>query len=207
MNLLAILEGWSSTRRIYLYSEIKSLMTLSKNGDEGSKERLLIKMKPLILSSIKRYYNDYFQYDDLIQEGYEVILNCINNYESSKGVRFLGYVRVQLKYHYLAKYNEETILSLNDSINDAGEEFIEYIESEGFGPLDTVLNGEEKEVLSKGLLNLTERQRQIFIYYYIEKKNMVEISEGLGIAYRTVVNTKVKALEELRKFLNKDFYQ
>lgn len=182
-------------------------MTLSKNGDEGSKERLLIKMKPLILSSIKRYYNDYFQYDDLIQEGYEVILNCINNYESSKGVRFLGYVRVQLKYHYLAKYNEETILSLNDSINDAGEEFIEYIESEGLGPLDTVLNGEEKEVLSKGLLNLTERQRQIFIYYYIEKKNMVEISEGLGIAYRTVVNTKVKALEELRKFLNKDFYQ
>ncbi|MCG4586204.1 hypothetical protein L0P56_11950, partial [Anaerosalibacter bizertensis] len=96
-----------------MYSEIDKLVTLSKKGDRNAKERLIISLKPLVLNSIRRYYNCYSQYDDLIQEGYEIILRTVEDYDDSKGSRFLGYLKLQLKYHYLNKHKEKITLSLN----------------------------------------------------------------------------------------------
>lgn len=186
-----------------MYREIESLVTLGKKGDRSSKEKLLFKLKPLILSSIKRYYNDYSQYDDFIQEGYEIILNCIKNYDNSKETKFLGYVKLQLKYHYLDKHKEKSLLSLNETIDD-GEEFIDYIKDDGFGPLEIAINNQERESLYRGLSSLSKRQREIFISYYIKGMNMVDISKELDISYRTVVNTKTKAVEKMKKIINKN---
>ena len=56
-----------------MYKEIETLLYLSKKGDIKAREKLLIKLNPLIISSIRRYYNKVHLYDDLIQEGYETI--------------------------------------------------------------------------------------------------------------------------------------
>lgn len=186
-----------------MYNEIDKLVTLSKKGDRNAKERLLISLKPLVLSSIRRYYNCYSQYDDLLQEGYEIILRTVEDYDESKGSRFLGYLKLQLKYHYLNKHKEKIILSLNETLDDE-EEFIDLLEDKGFGPLDTIINKEEKEILFKGLSYLSNRQVEVLIYYYIQKMTMVEISEKLGLSYRTVVNTKTKAVDKLKNIINKN---
>ena len=54
-----------------------------KNGNVHKKEELLRKLKPLIIKSIRKYYNDFSQFENLVQQGYEVILkeNIIQNYD------------------------------------------------------------------------------------------------------------------------------
>lgn len=183
-----------------MYREIEELLILSKKGDLESKESLTLKLKPLILSSIRRYYNRIDLYDDLIQEGYEIILRAIEDYDPHRKVNFLGYVKVLLKYHYLDKHKEKQIRSLNAEIDEKGTEIMDLIQGdEGEDPMSKAIDREWKEELLGVLDYLTKRQRDIVVYFYIDKLSIKEISHRLGISYRTVVNTKTVAIKKLRK--------
>lgn len=184
-----------------MYKEIENLVSLSSEGDKNAKEELLLKLKPLIISSIRRYYNNRSCYDDLIQEGYEVILKCVEEHDPLKGATFLGYTKTMLKFHYLNKHKEKIHLSLNERVGDGENEIIDFLEGEEMEILDSIILKEEKRLLLDSLNCLTERQRQVVIYYYIEGKSIGEIAKILGISYRTVVNTKTNSLNKLRKII------
>ena len=180
-----------------MYKEIEELLFFSKKGDKGAKEVLLLKLNPLIISSIRRYYNRIDQYEDLIQEGYETILLAIDNYDLTRGVKFLAYVKAMLKYLYLEKHKEKQHLSLNEPLG--GGEFIDIIEGDEEDPIDIVMKNEETHLLLESLNSLTLRQKQVVIDYYIHKLSIDEIADKLGISYRTVVNTKTQGINKLRK--------
>lgn len=180
-----------------MYKEIEGLLLLSKKGDKKAKETLLLKLNPLIISSIRRYYNRIDQYDDLIQEGYETILQAIENYDPNRGVKFLGYIKTMLKYRYLEKHREKQFLSLNEPLDEG--EFIDFLEGDEEDPIDIVIKKEETNILLESLNCLTERQRQVMVDYYINRLSIGEIADKLGISYRTVVNTKTQGLNKLKK--------
>lgn len=177
-----------------MYEEIEELRELSKSGDNVAREKLLMKLNPLIKSSIKRYYNNYSLYEDLVQEGYETILNCIADFDENRGVNFLGYVKVQLKFLYLNKHKEKRTTSLNETVGEDGVELIDLLEGEEDLLEDYILK-ETREALAKALFKLTERQREVLILFYVKKLSIGEIANKLGISYRTVVNTKTRALD------------
>lgn len=179
-----------------MYKEIEELLLLSKKGDEEAKETLLLKLNPLIISSIRRYYNRIDQYDDLIQEGYETILLAIENYNPTRGVRFLGYTKAMLKYLYLEKHREKEFLSLNNTVDNG--EFIDLLEGNEENPIDIIIKNEETEILFESLNCLTERQKQVVVDYYINRLSIDEIADRLGISYRTVVNTKTQGINKLK---------
>lgn len=182
-----------------MYKEIERLLDLTRKGDKKAKEQLILKLNPLIISSIRRYYNKIDQYDDLIQEGYEIILLSIRNFNPNKKVHFLGYIKTMLKYHYLNKHKERQFLSLNETIEDGETEIIDLIESEEIDPIDNIVNKEEVQLLLGSLNYLTKRQKQIIIEYYINNLSIGEIADRLGISYRTVVNTKTAGINKLKK--------
>lgn len=184
-----------------MYQEIEELLFLSKRGDVRAKEKLLLKLNPLIISSIRKYYNRLDQYDDLIQEGYKTILLAFEEYDPTKGVKFLGYVKTMLKYNYLEKYKERQHLSLNSQMGDG--EFIDFLEGFEKDPMDVALKKEESEILLKGLKELTKRQRQVVVDYYINGLSIQEIAHKLNISYRTVVNIKTQGLSKLKKIIVK----
>lgn len=186
-----------------MYEEIEELRMLSKNGDNTAKETLLLKLNPLILNSIRRYYNNYSQHSDLVQEGYETTLKCIVEFDENRGVNFLGYVKVQLKFLYLNKHKEKRTFSLNETVGDDGAELIDLLEGEE-NPLEECILKETKEALVKALFKLTERQREVLILFYVKKLSIGEIAKKLGISYRTVVNTKTRALELCKVYLSVD---
>ncbi len=186
-----------------MYREIEELLKESKKGDMKSKEKLLLKLNPLIISSIRRYYNRTELYDDLIQEGYEVVLKCLEDYDPSKGTKFLGYVKTMLKYKYLDKHKEKYCLSLNEPVGDGKEEILDLLEGDEKEPIENIISSEENKLLLGGLKKLTERQREVIVHYYIESKTIKEISEILGVSYRTVVNTKTNSLKKLKKIMVK----
>ena len=58
-------------------------MIKSLKRNPHKREELLRKLKPLIIKSVRKYYNDFSQFENLVQQGYEVILkeNIIQNYD------------------------------------------------------------------------------------------------------------------------------
>lgn len=55
--------------------------------------------------------------------------------------------------------------------------------------------------LKKALDILTPRQRQVVNLFYGEDMSIGNIADKLGVAYRTVVNLKVRALDKMRKVI------
>ena len=186
-------------------SYIERLFKSVKGGNDHKKEELLMKLKPLIIKSIRRYCNKFSQYEDLIQQGYEVILKGIDSFDEKRDVNFLGYIKMLLKFHYLKKlkdnYKEKRIFSLNEHIGEEEDEMLDLIPSMDKSPLDKILDKEEKIHLKKAMSILTKRQRDVIFYYYIKNKSISEISDILKISYRTVINTKTTALKKLKKQL------
>ncbi|WP_026895478.1 RNA polymerase sigma factor [Clostridiisalibacter paucivorans] len=187
-----------------MYEEINELVIKSKLGDIDAKGKLILRLKPLILSSIRRYFNDTKQYDDLIQGGFEVVLRCINEYSSHRQTEFLGYVKTMLRYHYLDKHKTKKIaISLNQTIST--DEQIEIIDTlkDDIPSIDHILiRNQELVVLNRAISELTKRQKEIIEMFYIDGITMVEIAERLGISYRTVVNTKKVAIKKLQSIVN-----
>ncbi|HZJ99195.1 MAG TPA: sigma-70 family RNA polymerase sigma factor [Tissierellaceae bacterium] len=185
-----------------MYKELNELLTKAREGDIDSKEKILDRLQGLIIKSIQRYYNNRNEYEDLIQEGNLAILEAIQTFDESKGVYFLGYVKTMLKYTYLNKHKIRTHQSLNSKIGyDEDNELIDILESNEDSPLDRLLKIEETSIIKDALSILTVRQREIVLAYYVEGLSISEIAERLNISYRTVINTKIRALEKMREHI------
>ena len=186
-----------------MYEELDKALLKAKSGDVDSKEQILNELYPLIIASIKRYYNRIFDFDDLLQEGRIVILECINNFDETKGVYFLGYVKTMLKYYFLDKHKIKLMLSLNEKVgSDNEEELVDLLESDVEDASEVLVRLEENNQLLQALSSLTIRQREIVIDYYYEGLTIDQIAEKFGIKYRTVVNTKIVALEKMKRMLS-----
>lgn len=186
-----------------MYREVNKLVKLSQEGNDLAKERLLLRLKPLILASIRRYYNHREEYEDLIQEGYEIVLRALKDYDPNKGSQFLGYTKLQLKYHYLDKNKGKILSSLNVPIGDEDMELLDLLESKDAGPVDKILSEEELGELVGALNLLTERQREIIMEFYFNGLSLKDIARKLNISYSTVANTKTSGLKKLRDHLVK----
>ena len=185
-----------------MYKDLNELTIKAKEGDVRSTDLLMKELYPLIVSSIKRYYYKFEEFDDLLQEGRLVVLECLQSYDPRKGTHFLGYVKHMLKFYYLDKHKGKVHFSLNEKIGDEeDDELIDLLESQEEDPLDIFLKHEENQTLYIALDELTRRQRDIIVDFYCEGLSINKVAEKYGISYRTVVNTKTLALSKLKKLL------
>lgn len=185
-----------------MYEEWNSLIISAKEGNRKVKEEILNRLLPLIISSIKHYYNRRDLYEELIQEGNLCILEAIETFEMDKKVYFLGYVKLQLKYLYLNKNKEKIYLSLNTKIGEKKEdEILDTLVSEELEPLEEILEERLKAKVNRSLKYLTKRQRDVVVLFYVNRLSIGAIAEKLEVSYRTIVNTKTRAIEILREHL------
>ena len=61
--------------------------------------------KPLLISSIKKYYNKNHQFEELLQEGILEIIESIRDFDQSRNIPFSGYLKRRIYYFYLGKKN------------------------------------------------------------------------------------------------------
>lgn len=185
-----------------MYKELNDLLEKAKNGDKKSTGEILNRVQGLIFNSIQRYYNKRNEYEDLVQEGNLVVLEAIKDFDQSKGVFFLGYLKTMLKYTYLNKHKIRHHLSLNVPLGEDGDnDWLDLLESDEISCIDKLIKIEEVAELKDTLEKLTDRQRQVIVAFYLQGLSINDISKSLGITYRTVVNTKTRALEILREFI------
>lgn len=160
-------------------------------------------LRPLILSSIRKYYNKRHLYDELFQEGCVEIIEGLLDYDAEKGIPFIAYIKKRLYYYYLGKNHNKEELSL-DKENEEGDSLISLLQSDVDIEKD-LLNKEEYRELQIAVSRLPERQRNIIIDFYFRKMKIKDIGEKYGISYRSCVNSKTKGLHNLRKHYKNKF--
>ncbi|NLK65574.1 MAG: hypothetical protein GX289_10840, partial [Tissierellia bacterium] len=84
-----------------MHSDINYIIQESLKGDKIYQEILLKRLNPLIFKNIYKYYSPSNPLtEDLLQEGYIIILQALKNYDMNKNVHFLQYVKISLYYFY-----------------------------------------------------------------------------------------------------------
>ncbi|MDY0235684.1 MAG: sigma-70 family RNA polymerase sigma factor [Gudongella sp.] len=178
--------------------DIQKLYKESYLGDKESEVLILEKLKPLIISSIRKYNNNWSEFDDLIQEGREMILICIKDYNPNINVPFLGYVKSRLMYLYLNKLKTQKNLSLNEVFGQDGEEYLELLESKE-NILESVLKRDLYTKLNECIDTLPRREKEVLRDFFFHDLTITQISKKYNVTYRTVLNQKTNALKKLRE--------
>ena len=178
--------------------EIKRLYEESIKGDDKSKYELVERFYPLIISSIKKYYNNYSEFEDLVEDGKLIVLECIKDFDVSKNVHFSGFVKTRLRFFYLNKLNsKKDIISLNQK-NEEDTEMIDLLESE-VDLEEEVINKDFSKRIQDLFINLSLKEREVIIEFYYLGLTVEEISKLHNISYRTVLELKRRAHKKLRE--------
>ncbi len=176
---------------------MEKVLQEARKGKKKAQAHILESFRPLVLASIKKYYYGSRDFEDLVQEGYLTILEAIRDYDPARQVYFRGFLKSRLAYCYLNMNKEPEPVSLNQEAFP-GLEFIDLLVSDE-DLLERIVDLEGDQELYRAYEGLSKREKQVVSQFYFLDRNMYEISQDLGIAYRTVVNTKVNALRRMRE--------
>ena len=180
------------------YQSFNKNLSLARLGDGSAKVDLINMLEPLIISSIKKYCPLPKEYEDLHSDCVLVILWCLENFDGKRS--FLKYVKSYLKYYLLDTFKYLKNEPQRDSVNDLGEDLLNYIEDD-FNLEESLIKKTDEHILNKAINSLAKRQREIIILYYYKDMSLKNISQKLNISKWTVVAAKKQAFDKLKKKL------
>lgn len=187
-------------------SDINYIIQESLKGDKICLELLLKRLTPLIYKNIYKYYQPSNPVtEDLLQEGYIIILQSLKEYDAKRNVHFLQYVKIRLFYFYVNYYKKSikySTLSI-ESLNRREKE----IKSDTLNHIDAIILNDEKATLYKCMNELSQKEQTILNLFYFQQLSIKQISEKLHLKYRTVINMKSNAIKKLRKMMAKLQFQ
>ena len=108
------------------YKYVENLVRLSKNGDMKSKERLLEEFKPFIINISKRTFIHGYEFEDIMNECYKILLKCISLYKLENH-RFVAYatngiknnindlIRNSIKNNKISAYSADILVNSSTS--------------------------------------------------------------------------------------------
>lgn len=180
------------------YQSFNKNLSLARLGNGSAKVDLINMLEPLIISSIKKYCPLPKEYEDLHSDCVLVILWCLENFDGKRS--FLKYVKSYLKYYLLDTFKYLKNEPQRDSVNDLGEDLLNYIEDD-FNLEESLIKKTDEQILNEAINSLAKRQREIIILYYYKDMSLKNISQKLKISKWTVVAAKKQALDKLKKKL------
>lgn len=180
------------------YQSFNKNLSLARLGNGSAKVDLINMLEPLIISSIKKYCPLPKEYEDLHSDCVLVILWCLENFDGKRS--FLKYVKSYLKYYLLDTFKYLKNEPQRDSVNDMGEDLLNYIEDD-FNLEESLIKKTDEQILNEAINSLAKRQREIIILYYYKDMSLKNISQKLKISKWTVVAAKKQALDKLKKKL------
>lgn len=176
-------------------------------GDEVAIMDLLEALRPLMEQMISSMFPRTTEREDLLSEAQCVLLECLTTYDPSRGVRFVGYYRTQLRYYFLKRIESNMTLPIPvlDIVSETGVSGLENLTTEETAE-DEFMAKEARAALDGALAKLSVRERQVIELFYDYDLSLSEIGGFLGISYQSVANTKSRGLKKLASLLEEGLY-
>ncbi|MBH1942015.1 FliA/WhiG family RNA polymerase sigma factor [Mobilitalea sibirica] len=232
----------------------------SKKKTSELQEKIIIEyagLVKLVAGRLSMYLGYNVEYDDLVGYGTFGLIDAIDKFDYSKGVKFetyaslrirgaildqirkmdwiprsirqkqrkmdLAYQNLELKYGRSANDEEiakeleisvdelETwqnqtkitnIISLDEFMEQGSEGKVEQSLTASFDHPEKVVERQElKELLTRTLETLTEKEKRVIILYYYEELTLKEISRILEVSESRISQLHTKALHKMRNKL------
>lgn len=196
----------------------RRLLRLSKKGNTKAQNELLEANLKFVFDVAKHYTSRGLPISDLISEGNMGLIKAINKFDESKDVKFISYAVWWIKQSILDAIRRNNLLNvveidtcetnnltLERTISDEEDEIVgkndKYFSNQSDEENKEVTQ-EQKEVISKLLNTLSDRERDIIENYYGLGNNkeltLLEIGEKLNLSVERIRQVKLKAIRKLR---------
>ncbi|MFL0194289.1 sigma-70 family RNA polymerase sigma factor [Clostridium sp. WILCCON 0269] len=184
-------------------SRLEDLLKKAKNGDKIAVEEICKSFNGMIINLSRSIYINGYTMEDMIQEGRVSLIKAIGSYDINSKYPFTAYAKSAVKknFHWKIRNNtrKPSCCSLY-SCNSQGNELLDMIPSTEDIEEDFIKR-QYNIKLWEAIEKLPEEKRDIIIWYHILEKDLKEYAAKKGIAYRTAVYKKKKALDILKEYL------
>lgn len=186
----------------------------SKQGDIKARNKLIEHNLRLVVFLSKKYESTGYDLEDLVSIGTIGLIKGIETYKPDKNIKLATYasrcISNEILMYIRKNKKRKTEVSLEDALNydaEGNELHLEDI----LGTSDDIIYEEfcsktNKEILSKELSKLNEREKQIMTLRYGLNKTddytQKEVAEMLGISQSYISRIEKKVIKKLQLTLN-----
>lgn len=167
------------------------LIRRAKARDGEAMATIAMELEGMIKSTVQRIQPFSHDRENLIGEGFLILMECIDDFDEDRGVPFPFYFRKRLRY-FLMDDLKRTLRYDFRPIDD-GEDF-----PSDDDVAEEALGEERARELAAMLGSLSAREEQVIRLFYYGSLSLSEIAGFMGLSYQTVANTKSRALKKLR---------
>ncbi|QAA31326.1 sigma-70 family RNA polymerase sigma factor [Clostridium manihotivorum] len=189
------------------YKHIENLVLLCKEDNEEAKETLVSEFNPFIINLCKKSFVSGYEFDDIRNECYKTLFNCIKLYEPEKH-RFVAYATNAMKNSVNCLIRKSVRRQLTDGSKvvmlDTNLENIDccdmnYVE-------DIICQNQVKSQISSIINTLNEKEKELVLYIFFKGYSMKKYSDFKMIPYYKVVDMKTSILSKLKLAFKVDKY-
>lgn len=173
----------------------KSLWIDFMNGDDGSYELIYNRYIDVLFRYGIQFTKDEAVVEDAIHDVFIKLYSDRKQLKIPPNIKF--YLFTCLKHHL---YNLQKRMLLFEQLDDYEKYDVQDATSEE-EVTQNMEKEEEEENLSRLLAVLTERQREVIYYRYIEELNIDEIGVLMDMNYQSVQNLIQRSLKKMRDIL------
>lgn len=180
------------------YDYIESLVRQSKDGDRNSKEKLLEEFKPFIINISKKTFIHGYEFEDIMNECYRILLKCISLY-NIENHRFVAYattgiknsindlIKSSVKKNNIYGSSTLTIDSFAENICKDNDPLIE----------DILCNKYDHECLKYAIKCLNEEDLELINHIFYKNLTLKSYADKKNICYSYAFKKKRRILSKL----------
>ncbi len=185
---------------------LKGLVERAKGGDTAAAQQVIDRLYPLICSAMRRHGHGLDR-EDLYQEACLIVLQCIKDFDPSKGIPFLVYVKKRV-YFGLMNVGRQRVLAISLDKELEGHDgdtctLADLLVSPQLGVDETVVQSDEVRRLYCAIGKLSSKQRQVVLLHFFYGLKYKDIARARNIHYKSVLRLKDRALKSLKEHLEK----
>lgn len=178
------------------------LVELFKGGDKNACESLLLRYKPVVLRTARRFFLSGGETEDLVQEGMCGLYSAMLTFSEGD---FSSYAYACIRNRIVDAVKRSASgknAALNSSLPIEGEN--ETIASDFSSPEDELINSERMDEIKLLMRDSLSPLEYKVMQMYVDGATMTEICSSLGKNYKCIDNAITRSKKKLQKILKGD---